>query len=311
VLSYIHKEFGHFIVQFLCPKRLHTSIYGQFSVCVFTTKMHRVSNLEKGASSSSAGQSVNFLTPVNSNTSLSTGVERLDISSNQAFVYNQAPPSKKRKGEEPRKPALEQGANTELYKSCRTAMVKRIRWSAYKDQVTQYKTLKFMPVYCQLNKPIPQIWQSDPDFSNWWDQKISLLQEELFNKICTSAETKVDSFSKLEREAIIKLGEKLPGNQLEEAKGALCTLEKRLIATEADLRRKAFARDIHGGEAPNSKNNKRQRRSRSKGRQQPNRQRSKTPRPQAGTKRKANNLSESDTRLAEIIAESLRAAKRK
>jgi hypothetical protein len=193
-------------------------------------------------------------------------------------------------------------------------MVKRIKWVAYCDQLEQYQQLKVVPLYCQVTRPVPQIWGNDAAFCSWWESQITELQQSLFKTTVHNANSKANSLIGEERKAIEKLGRDLSSPEIEEAKGALKTLETRLRASEGNSRRVALARDIGGkpGPSPRSKKSK-NRSSRPKGPFKKNQPRAGNKQPRAGDKRKAQegkNLSDSNTKLAELIVAGIMAAKR-
>jgi hypothetical protein len=282
-------------------------------------------NAHRGFTLGQSASNISFASPAGSTTSVTSGVNQITLNVPQFGVPgvstdqgepSTAPPQKRKRSEEaPRKPQLSQ-SSLDKYRICRNLMVKRVKWVAYCDQPEQYKNLKVLPVYCQVTRPVPQIWSNDDKFSSWWDKQISELQVSLFNNIVTSANIKANSYLHQEREAIEQPGKDLSGKEIEEAKGALQTLESRLKATESNSRRVALARDIGGKptSAPRSKKNI-NRKPRSKGPFKSNKTRTGNKQnSRAGEKRKApdsRQASDSDTRLAELIISSIRAAKAK
>jgi hypothetical protein len=114
--------------------------------------------------------------------------------------YTAQPAQKRRRTDEPRKPALDV-ANIPLYKKGRNYMVKRIKWEAIVAQLKQYKDLKAVPFYCKIVKQVPQVLQSDPTLCTWWENKISTTQKELFSYVQDKAEEKTSLYLASELEA--------------------------------------------------------------------------------------------------------------
>jgi hypothetical protein len=262
-------------------------------------------NLETSAQASRVNSSTSFISTTSDNFQLA-----VPAVAGPSGLHREGPPQKRKRGEQPRKPNISEG-NLPAYRQCRTLMVKRIKWNSIVNQLKQYKELKSVPVYCQINKPVPQIWQTDSAFTKWWTSHTQKLQDSLFTHLLECSEAKLSEYSSKEIESKADLGKSLTSQEVQEAIGAFSSLEKRLVDQENTTRRQALARDIGGKRIPPRRrgNYQQSKRAPPKKAQGPRTKRDQ----KAGQKRKATQGQvqdkDSNAKLAEIIAASIRAAK--